>query len=59
MNVLKQLAMCGGVDSSPTYYAVQLHRRCEDEAAQFIHDVLRLDWAKHGGGLTVRRQLPT
>ena len=59
MNVLKHWAMCGGEDSSPTYYAIQLHWKCEDEAAQFIHDKLRLDWAKGGGGLTVRRQLPT
>ena len=46
-------------DLSPTYYAVQLHWKCEDSAAQFIHDVLKLDWAKGGGGLIVKRQLPT
>ena len=57
MNVLKQ---CLSLDQdAPTYYAVQLHYRCQDEAAQFIHDKLRLDWAKGGGGLIVRRQLPT
>jgi len=59
MNVLKQFACVGGEDSSPTYYAVQIHWRCEDSAAQFIHDVLKLDWVKGGGGLVVRRQLPT
>ena len=59
MNVLKQLACGGGQDSSPTYYAVQIHWKCEDSAAQFIHDVLKLDWVKGGGGLVVKRQLPT
>ena len=29
------------------------------QAAQYIHDNLKLDWNKGGGGLVVRRQLPT
>ena len=45
--------------SLPTYYAVQLHALCSDEAAQVILDKLKLDWNKGGGGLVVRRQLPT
>lgn len=59
MNVLKHLATCGGEDSSPTYYAIEIHSKCEDEAVQFIHNVLKLEWVKGGGGLTIRRQLPT
>jgi len=57
MNMLRSL--CDQEDTSPTYYAVQLHWKCQDEAAQFIHDKLKLDWAKGGGGLIVRRQMPT
>jgi len=56
MNVLRHF----GCDSpSPTYYLILLHRKCTDAAAQYIHDQLCLDWGKGGGGLTVRRQLPT
>jgi len=46
-------------DELPTYFAIQLHFRCSDQAAQYIHDNLKLDWNKGGGGLVVRRQLPT
>ena len=51
---------CSSSEASlPTYYAVQLHALCSDEAAQVILDKLKLDWSKGGGGLIVRRQLPT
>ena len=46
-------------DTLSTYYAVQLHKKCSDEAAQFIHDELRQEWQKGGGGLIAKRQLPT
>lgn len=60
MNVLRHWASeCSDSGTSPTYYVVLLHRRCTDSAAQFIHDQLGMEWAKGGGGLTVRRQLPT
>ena len=51
---------CSSSEASlPTYYAVQLHALCSDQAAQVILDKLKLDWNKGGGGLIVRRRLPT
>ena len=55
------LASCGGGGDSPeaTQIAILLHARLSDEAAQFICRNLQLDWAKGGGGLIVRKQIPT
>jgi len=57
MNVLK--SCLNSLSPAPTYFAIVLHKKCSDEAAQVIHDVLVEDWEKGGGGLQVRRQLPT
>jgi len=57
MNVLRQCL--SDTSSNPTYYVILLHQRCTDSASQYIHDQLCMDWAKGGGGLIVRRQLPT
>ena len=55
------LGSCGGGGDSPeaTQIAILLHARLSDEAAQFICRNLQLDWAKGGGGLIVRKQIPT
>jgi len=55
MEVLRQAL----ASDPPTYYLVVLHHRCSDAAAQHVHDRLVEDWGRGGGGLTVRRQLPT
>ena len=51
---------CPGAEASlPTYCAILLRPGLSDEAAQFIVTKLVQDWDRGGGGLVVRRQLPS
>ena len=49
----------GGEAGLPTYYTILLRPGLSDEAAQFIVTKLSQDWERGGGGLVVRRQLPS
>ena len=46
------------IEGPPTYYAIQILKKCSDEGAQFMLDQLTRPWNDGGGGLVVSVQNP-